>query len=98
MNVVLPKGDGSRSGDNLKPGEWGVTEDGHIMVRCVHVEHPDGLPRLGIIRYAAGTFAGADTRSWAIDALGNVTPSIFSMNNGCGWHVFARLDGWSVVP
>lgn len=31
----------------------------------------------------------------AIDARGMVTPSIACPIPGCGWHVFARLDGWA---
>ena len=94
LALALPKGDGSEHGDNLKPGEWGITEDGHVMVRCPHAEHADKIPRLGIIRYAPGTFAGQDTRSWIIDAAGKVTPSILFKDAGCGWHVFATLQGW----
>jgi len=93
MNVTLLKGDGSKHGDNLKPGEWGITEDGHVMVRCIH-EHADSFPRLGIIRYALGTFAKKDTRSWSIDPKGTVTPSIFFKDDECGWHIFAKLEGW----
>lgn len=90
MNVSLPKGDGSKSGDLLKPGEWGITEDGHIMVRCPHAEHSDEIPRYGIIRYAGLP----NPRNWSIDADGRVTPSVFFKDAACGWHVFARLLGW----
>lgn len=90
MNHTLPKGDGSRHGDNLKPGEWGITEDGHIMVRCPHESHSDKLPRFGIIRYAQD-----DGKRWTIDAAGKVTPSIFFKDEACGWHIFATLQGWA---
>jgi len=95
MNVTLKKGDGSKHGDNLKPGEWGITEDGHVMVRCGHAEHSDGLPRLGIICYAAGTGSEAIKRNWKIAADGRVTPSILFKDDICGWHVFATLEGWA---
>ncbi len=96
-NVTLPKGDGSRYGDNLKPGEWGVTEDGHIMVRCPHAEHSDKLPRLGVIRYGCPVKPLADGRdpNWMIDAAGKVTPSIWFKGAPCDWHIYATLEGWT---
>lgn len=32
--------------------------------------------------------------SHAIAADGTVSPSLVCPIDGCGWHVFARLDGW----
>ena len=92
MNVTLPKGDGAKAGALLKPGEWGRDpERGFVYVRCPHPAeaHSDGLPRIGLIH----TGKPAE-RNWNIDAGGNVTPSIYFKSAECGWHVFARLEGW----
>jgi hypothetical protein len=43
-------------------------------------------------------WCGACGRSATIDhdiaADGTVTPSLMCPYDGCGWHVFARLEGW----
>lgn len=89
MNVTLKKGDASRYGQNLAPGCWGKDEDGCVWVRCPHEDHADKRPRLGIIHVGKPA-----ERNWNIDNQGNVTPSIFFTEAPCGWHVFAKLEGW----
>lgn len=90
MNVTLKKGDGTGGGNKLKPGEWGRDEDGIVFVRCVHEEHTDKRPRIGVIHRGV-----PDPKYWNIDAEGKVTPSIFFKDSECGWHVFAKLEGWT---
>lgn len=89
MNVVLKKGIISGGCWDLKPSEWGRDEKGNVYVRCPHETHVDKRQRIG--RIYTGVL---DPKYWNIDDQGNVTPSIFFNDEECGWHVFARLEGW----
>ena len=33
-----------------------------------------------------------------IRSCGVVTPSVVCPRDGCGWHVFVQLEGWSQTP
>lgn len=90
MNVILQKGESPQGHlDNLKPSHWAKDEDGLVYVRCPHETHEDKMPRIGVIHRGV-----PDPKYWNIDSAGNVTPSIFFKDQGCGWHVFAKLEGW----
>lgn len=90
MNVTLKKWDKAYDRDfQLPAGHWTKDADGMVWVRCPHDEHSDKMPRLGVIHRGKD-----DPKNWNIDAQGNVTPSIFFNDAACGWHVFAKLEGW----
>lgn len=87
--ISFKKGDGSKSGDLLKPGEWGITEDKFIMLRCPHETHSDDLPRYCLVRSTPN-----HPKNWVINEKGEVSPSIWFKDPSCGWHDFAKLEGW----
>jgi hypothetical protein len=45
------------------------------------------------IRCACGICMGIDDHT--VDAAGNVTPSLWHDEPGCGWHVWGQLEGWT---
>ena len=89
-NVTLKKGNAFGGGSNLSPGEWGEDEEGRVYVRCKHDSHVDKRQRIGVIYLGL-----PDPRYWMIDPHGNVTPSIFFNDPHCGWHIYAKLEGWN---
>lgn len=83
MNVVLARWEGSAVAETVPPLHWTTSVlDG--------VEEPMVCCGNGHLAFVSGH---------DVDGDGNISPSILCrtpVDGGeCGWHVFARMEGWS---
>jgi len=67
---------------------WNTPNSWTIISDDVLVSDSEGHAHRITGRYKLGDL----DRDWQVDAEGNVTPSLLC--GRCGWHVFAKLEGW----